>query len=513
MTTPATTAATAATTAANATITAANAAIAAASATPREDTTDGGARQEPVTTVAALAPTLQHLRQAWQARQPDHAQRRGDLLRLRAALKRRLPEMAATIAADFGHRSHDESLLADGMTVLSAIDHLLRHLRGWMKPRRVGAGWRLWPARAQLRPMPLGVVGVIAPWNYPVNLALIPVATAIAAGNHVFLKPSEHTPRTTRFLHELLAEVFPASRVAVAEGGAELASAFAGLPFDHLVFTGSTAVGRKVMAAAAANLTPLTLELGGKSPAIVCDDYPIARAAARLATGKWFNAGQTCIAPDYALVVGRERGDALVQALREQVAARYGDLSGDAADYARVINDAQFERLQGWLDEASARGCAVLPLAAGHDPARRLFVPTLVLDPPQDIALMREEIFGPILPVICMDSLEQAIGFVNARPRPLALYPFSHDRGQVETILRSTLAGGVTVNDTLLHCAADNLPFGGVGASGMGAYHGRAGFDALTKALPVLWQARRSATDLLHAPYPRIRRLIDLLLR
>lgn len=510
-----TTSATAATAAANAAITAANAAIAAATATGRDggDGGDGGPQQEPVTAVDGLRPALRQLREAWQAHPPGYEQRRDDLRRLRAALKRRLPEMAGAVAADFGHRSHDESLLADGMTVLTAIDHLLGHLRGWMKPRRVGAGWRLWPARAQLRPMPLGVVGVISPWNYPVNLALIPLATAIAAGNHVFLKPSEHTPRTSRFLHSLLSEVFPASRVAVAEGGADLAGAFAALPFEHLVFTGSTAVGRKVMAAAAANLTPLTLELGGKSPAIVCADYPLDRAAARLATGKWFNAGQTCIAPDYVLLVGRERRDALVRELRTQVAERYGDLGDGARDYSRIINDGQFARLQGYLDEARARGCEVLPLADLHDPAQRLFAPVLVLDPPDDLALMREEIFGPVLPLRCVDSLDAAIAFVNARDRPLALYPFSHDRRQVEAILRATVAGGVTVNDTLLHFAAENLPFGGVGASGMGAYHGRAGFDAMTKAVPVLWQARRSATDLLHPPYPRIRRMIDLLLR
>ena len=515
MTTPAITAATAATTAANAAITAANAAISASRLQSPGGADPAGSvpPREPVDTVAALAPVLQQLRQAWQSRKPDLAQRRDDLQRLRATLKRRLPEMADVVAADFGHRSRDESLLADGLTVLTAIDHLLGNLRRWTRPRNVGAGWRLWPARAQLRHVPLGVVGVISPWNYPVNLALIPLATAIAAGNHVFLKPSEHTPQTTRFLRELLAEVFPAGRVAVAEGGAEIAAAFAALPFDHLVFTGSTAVGRKVMAAAAQNLTPLTLELGGKSPAIVCDDYPIARAAARLATGKWFNAGQTCIAPDYVLLVGHSRRDELVQALRGEVAARYGDLSGAADDYTRIVNQGQFERLQGWLDEARERGCEIVALAGGHDPARRLFAPVLVLDPPDDIALMREEIFGPVLPVRTVDTLQQAIDHINRRPRPLALYPFSHDRRQVEAILHATVAGGVTVNDALLHFAAENLPFGGVGASGMGAYHGRAGFDAMTKAVPVLWQARRSATDLLRPPYPRIRRLVDLLLR
>ncbi|RYZ71331.1 MAG: aldehyde dehydrogenase family protein, partial [Lysobacteraceae bacterium] len=269
--------------AANAAITAANAAITAATAAEAANSGPSPGNQRPAqalgavpdTTVADLAPVLQQLRQAWQANKPGYDQRRADLQCLRDALKRRLEEMAATIAEDFGQRSRHESLIADGMTVLNEIDHLRSHLRRWMKPRRVGVGWRFWPARAELRSQPVGVVGVISPWNYPVNLALIPLATAIAAGNHVYLKPSEHTPHTTGFLRSLLAEVFPADRVAVAAGGAEVAGAFAALPFDHLVFTGSTAVGRKVMAAAAPNLTPLTLELGGKSPAIVCKDFPV----------------------------------------------------------------------------------------------------------------------------------------------------------------------------------------------------------------------------------------------
>ncbi|HRO28308.1 MAG TPA: coniferyl aldehyde dehydrogenase [Luteimonas sp.] len=464
--------------------------------------------------VSALPATLARLRAAWQARKPDAVQRRDDLQRLRAALKRRLPEMAAAIAADFGHRSTHESLIADGMTVLTEVDHLRRHLRGWMKPRRVGVGWRFWPARAQLRSEPVGVVGVISPWNYPVNLALIPLATAIAAGNHVFLKPSEHTPRSAEFLRALLAEVFPGDRVAVATGDAEVGAAFAALPFDHLVFTGSTAVGRKVMAAAAPNLTPLTLELGGKSPAIVCADVPIERAAARLATGKWFNAGQTCIAPDYVLLVGdAARRDALVDALRREVAARYGDDLGETGDYTRIINDAQFARLDGYLDDARARGLQVLPLASTHDRAQRLFAPTLVLEPGDDAAVMRDEIFGPVLPIRSVASLDAAIAEVNARDRPLALYPFSDDRASVEKILHHTLAGGVTVNDALLHFAINALPFGGIGASGMGAYHGRAGFDAMSKALPILWQPRRAGSDLLKPPYAKVAKFIDFLVR
>ena len=480
-----------------------------ADAMPLQTTAHPG---QDATAVAALAPTLQGLRTAWHARKPDHAQRRRDLQRLRDALKRRLDEMADAIAADFGHRSKDESRIADGMTVLNDIDHLLRHLRGWMKPRRVGVGWRFLPARAQVRPSPLGVVGVIAPWNYPVNLALIPLATAIAAGNHVYLKPSEHTPRTSEFLRSLLAEVFPAERVAVALGGAEVGAAFAALPFDHLVFTGSTAVGRKVMAAAAPNLTPLTLELGGKSPAIVADDYPVAKAAARIATGKWFNGGQTCIAPDYVLVPAGQR-DAFVNALRAEVQARYGADLSNLSDYTRVVNAGQYARLQGYLDDAAARGIETLTLAGRADPASRVLPPTVLLEPGDDATVMQEEIFGPLLPVKSYRTLDEAIAYVNAHDRPLALYPFSHDRATVERILARTLAGGVSVNDTLFHFAVGNLPFGGVGPSGMGAYHARAGFDAMSKQLPVFWQSRMTGGDLLKPPYAKAKWLLDLIIR
>ena len=475
----------------------------------------GDHRAAAVTDIAALAPALARLRAAWQARKPDPAQRLDDLRRLRTALQARLDAMAEAIAADFGHRSPHESLLADGMTVLAEIAHLQRHLRRWSRPRRAAAGWRLWPARAQLRPQALGVVGVMAPWNYPVNLALIPLATAIAAGNHVLLKPSEHAPRTADFLHALLAEVFPAERVAVALGGADLAAAFSALPLDHLVFTGSTALGRKVMAAAAPNLTPLTLELGGKSPAIVAPDYPPAKAAARIATGKWFNAGQTCIAPDYALVPEAMLA-AFVQALRAEVTARYDGFAGQAADYTRIVNAAQYRRLRELLDDARARGARVLPLA-DIDPARaereRLLAPTLVLDAPDEARILREEIFGPLLPLKTYRTLDEALDWIAARDRPLALYPFCTGRAGVERILGRVVAGGVTVNDTLLHFAASGLPFGGVGASGMGAYHGQAGFDRFSHLLPVLWQRPLAASDRLRPPYAAIDGLVRWLAR
>jgi coniferyl-aldehyde dehydrogenase len=464
------------------------------------------------TSITELHPTFDRLRAAWQANKPDYAQRIDDLQRLRAALKRRLDEMTDVIAADFGHRSKHESLIADGMTVFNDIDHLCSHLRGWMKPKRVGVGWRFLPGRAQIRNVPLGVVGVISPWNYPVNLALIPLATAIAAGNHVYLKPSEHTPRTSEFLRDLLADVFPADRVAVACGGADIGSAFAALPFDHLVFTGSTSVGRKVMAAAAPSLTPLTLERGGKSPAIVCDDFPIDKAAARLATGKWFNGGQTCIAPDYVLVIGRARRDALVAALREQARARYGDLS-DASDYTRIINAGQYARLQSCLDDARSRNLEIITLTCKANPDERLLPPTLILEPGDDAKIMQEEIFGPILPIKTVESLDEAITFINARDRPLALYPFSNNQHSIERILHETIAGGVSVNDTLLHFAIANLPFGGVGPSGMGAYHARAGFDAMSKQLPIFRQSRFSGGDLLKPPYAKVAKFIDFIVR
>lgn len=467
------------------------------------------------TPIDSLLPTFERLRAAWRAERPPVAQRRADLERLRRAFRHHAPAMDAAIRADFGHRSPHENLLSENLVVLAEIDHVLRHLGRWTRPRRVGTGWRLWPARAELRPVPLGVVGIISPWNYPVNLALVPLVSAIAAGNHVFVKPSEHTPRTSAWLRALLAEVFPDDRVAVALGGAEVGAAFAALPFDHLLFTGSTATGRRVAAAAAANLTPVTLELGGKSPALVAPDFPVDVAAARIATGKWFNAGQTCIGVDYALVDGAHR-DAFVAALRTVVIRRYGDL-GDASDYTRIVDDAHYARLLGALEDARARGARVLPLVE-LDPERarreRLLAPTLVLDAPDDAVLMREEIFGPLLPVATYRTLDEAIARIDAGARPLALYPFSRDRATIERILSGTVAGGVTVNDTLWHFGVQALPFGGVGASGMGALHGKAGFDTFGKQLPVLRQARRPATDWLVPPYRgRVDRLVRWLAR
>lgn len=454
------------------------------------------------TPISDLRPTLDRLRAAQRANPPSYDQRMADLLRLREVFKARLQEMVTAVAADFGHRSRHESLVSDAMTVLAEIDAMRRHLREWMRPQARPVDWLFWPARAEVRMQPLGVVGVIAPWNYPVNLALMPLATALAAGNHVFLKPSEQTPRTSAFLQDLLREAFPADRVAVALGGSEVAAAFAGLPFDHLLFTGSTAVGRKVMAAAAANLTPVTLELGGKSPVIIAPGYSLATAAARIASGKFLNAGQTCIAPDYVLVPKAQR-EALVEALRREAAARYRSLD-DNPDYTRIVNEGQFRRLRGYLDEARERGYQVTSLVP-VDPARaeaeRIIPPTVVLDPADDAAVMRDEIFGPILPIKGYADIDEAIAYVNAHERPLALYLFDNQRSRVRHVLDSTIAGGVTVNDTVMHIAQGNLPFGGIGPSGMGHYHGRDGFLTFSKQKPVLYQSRITGMALFKPPY------------
>ncbi|WP_143348424.1 coniferyl aldehyde dehydrogenase [Ensifer adhaerens] len=449
-----------------------------------------------------LRATFDRLRAAWRDNRPSVEQRRADLSRLRDRLRTRMEEMCQAIDQDFGHRARHETLLGEGGVVLSEIDHTLAKLNHWVRPERRKAGWKLWPAKAEVRFVPLGVVGIISPWNYPVNLALAPLVAAIAAGNHVHLKPAEHTPRTAEFLRSLLAEVFPETRVAVALGSAELSAAFSALPFDHLFFTGSTAVGRKVMAAAALNLTPVTLELGGKSPAIVGEAADLAKAATRIATGKFFNAGQTCIAPDYVLIHEGKR-DAFIDLLKREIAARYRSKRG-LNDYTSIINDGQHERLKRLIADAEARGHKVVPLLEGTEgtAARpRILPPTLVLNPDRDSAVMAEEIFGPILPIVSCASIEEAIAYVLGRDRPLALYCFSRDNAEIEAVLSRVVAGGVCVNDTLYQFGCNDLPFGGVGASGMGHYHGRDGFRTFSEAMPVLRKLDPAPSDLVKPPY------------
>ena len=454
---------------------------------------------------SALRAQLARMRAAQQSNVPSYAQRMADLKRLRQAFKLRLDDLTGAMSADFGRRSRHETLLSDGMTVLHQIDHLRGHLRSWMRPKRAGADWLFFPARTEVRYQPLGVVGVIAPWNYPVNLALMPLCAAIAAGNHVMLKPSEHTPRTSELLKALLADVFPPERVCTVLGGPEVAADFAALPLDHLFFTGSTAVGRRVMAAAAQNLTPVTLELGGKSPAIIAPGYSIAAAVDRIAAGKWLNAGQTCIAPDYVLLPRAQIAPFVAQ-MKDYVARRYADVAKNP-DFSSIVSAAQHARLKSYVDEARTAGAQVVELGQG-DADARIFPPTLVLDAPEHLAVMQEEIFGPILPLVAVDSVDAAIDYVNARPRPLALYQFDHDKKRIERVLERTVAGGVSVNETVMHIVQNELPFGGIGPSGMGHYHGREGFLTFSKQKPVLYQARYPSLKLLRPPYRRVAQLL-----
>jgi acyl-CoA reductase-like NAD-dependent aldehyde dehydrogenase len=383
-----------------------------------------------------------------------------------------------------------------------------------MKPQRRSVSLWFQPGRAEVISQPIGVVGIIVPWNYPIYLAVGPLVGALAAGNRALVKMSEFAPSTGALFDALVRSRFAADEVRVVNGDAEVARAFAALPFDHLLFTGSTGVGRAVMRAAADNLTPVTLELGGKSPAIVGPDYPIARAAERILIGKCMNAGQTCIAPDYALVpAGRVRE--FVDAARRTVAECYPDPLR-SPDYTAIVNDRHFARLAGYLDEARARGAEIVALApnASPDAATRRFPPMIVLGAPGDCRLMREEIFGPILPIVPYAELDDALAYVNERPRPLALYCFDRDARRIDRVLTGTVAGGVTINDTILHIAQESLPFGGVGPSGMGEYHGREGFEAFSKRKAVFRQSRLNTMGLFKPPYgKRFERLVNFLLR
>jgi len=395
---------------------------------------------------------------------PSLAERRRDLTKLKEALLARQEEFISALDADFGHRSRQETLMLDIGSTVGAINYLHGNLRRFMRPERRHVAAIFKPGSAKVVYQQLGVVGIVSPWNFPVSLAVTPLATALAAGNRVMLKPSEMTPATTGLLASMLAEIFDAEQVAVVTGDAKVGSAFSSLPFDHLLFTGSTPVGRAIMRAATENLVPVTLELGGKSPVIVDPGYNLRTAARRVAFGKLANGGQICTSPDY-LLLPKGEVDEFVSAFREEVDALYPDIAGNP-DYSWVVNDRHFARLVGLVEDATAKGARVVEIGAKpHDAQSRLFRPTLLLDVTDDMGAMQEEIFGPILPVITYDGLEDAIAYVNARPRPLALYYFGTDAQSQQKVLERTTSGGVLINDTILHYAQDDLPFGGVGFS------------------------------------------------
>jgi coniferyl-aldehyde dehydrogenase len=446
---------------------------------------------------------------------PDHATRLDRLNRLERLLERDAEHLADLIAKDFGTRSRTVTAIGETVVLRSAIRHARRHLKTWMKPRRQRTGMAHRTGRSRLLRQPLGVVGIIGPWNYPLQLLVAPLVGALAAGNRAILKPSEITPLFAEALKHSVQAFFGADEVAVVTGDADVGRLFASLPFDHLMFTGSTAVGRLVAQATAKNLTPVTLELGGKSPAIIDASCDLAQATERLAWGKLLNSGQTCIAPDYALVP-RAQVHAFVEAVQASITKQYPSIAANP-DYTSIVNARHYQRLRGLVEDARSRGARVIELNPARetlDASTRKLPPTLLLDVKDDMQAMREEIFGPLLPIVAYDTLDDAIAYVNERDRPLALYWFGTDRAHRERVLTNTLSGGVTINDTMMHIAQEDLPFGGVGPSGQGHYHGEFGFRTFSKEKPVFIQGRFSAARLVYPPYTSwTDRVLRLLLR
>lgn len=453
-------------------------------------------------TAASLGDVLRRQRDAYLRDPiPDLARRKADLRTLQRFLRDHKDALCAAIDADYGHRSRHETMMAEIVPALAGIDHAVRHLRRWMRPRRREVDRLMFGlAGNRVIPQPLGVVGVIVPWNFPVNLSFVPLTCIFAAGNRAMVKLSENSRHLAALLMAKMPDYFPPEKICFFDETGGVGAAFSQLPFDHLLFTGSGQTGRAVMAAAARNLCPVTLELGGKAPAIVCDDFELRTAVERILFVKFLNAGQICTTVDHAWIPRAKLG-AFVELARSIVPSSFKDLA--SPDYTSIIDVAAFDRLIAALEEARAGGATVLPLLPGpaYERATRRIAPHIVLDAPADGALMQREIFGPILPLRPYDRLEDVIAAINAGPRPLAVYPFTHDERILERLLARVMSGGVSVNDALFHVGQHDLPFGGVGASGMGHYHGREGFETFSKLRPVFRQARWSSLRLLRPPY------------
>ena len=445
---------------------------------------------------------------------PRYQERVADLRTLRRFLLENRDALIEAVNEDYGNRSRHETLFGELVPVLDGIKHTLKHLRRWMRPQRRAVDFLLFPgARNRVLAQPLGVVGVIVPWNFPINLMFLPLTSIFAAGNRAMVKLSENSRHLAALLLERLPRYFPADKLAVFDETGGVGVEFSRLPVDHLLFTGSTQTGRSVMSAAAANLVPVTLELGGKSPALLCEDFPLRTAAERILFVKLMNAGQICTSVDY-LLLPRARTAEFVALAREIAPQRYRDIS--SPDYTSIIDARAFARITHALEEARARGATLVPLLPGKpwDESSRKIAPHLVLDTPADSELLQREIFGPVLPIVSYDSLAEAVAYINARPRPLAFYPFSRDGGTIAYLLEQVMSGGVCVNDALWHVGQHDLPFGGVGASGMGHYHGREGFLTFSKLRPVFYQARVSGMRFLWPPFGALAdKILDFLTR
>jgi coniferyl-aldehyde dehydrogenase len=456
-----------------------------------------------------LARTLDAQRAAFRGKIRSYRDRIDALRALERALLDHKDAIIEAISADFNGRAAEETQALELVPTLGEIRDARKHLKGWMEPRAVAVDWQFWPGRARIEMQPKGVVGILGAWNYPLFLTIGPAVGAIAAGNHVMIKPSELAPRTGALLEEIIAKTFPPDYVTVVNGGPEVAQEFSSLPFDHLLFTGSARIGKLVMKAAAENLTPVTLELGGKSPALVHPDYPLETAAERILTGKLYNAGQTCVAPDYVLLP-TDRLEKFAVTAGESVIRMYPRLVANP-DYTRIIDAAHYRTLAALVADAVQKGAQAISINTANEACNeenRVFPPTLLLGVTDDMTVMQQEIFGPILPVVPYDTLDGAIDYINARPHPLALYYFDLRASRVKDVLARTSAGGVTVNDCVFHVGQCGLPFGGIGPSGMGHYHGVHGFETFSKQKGIFLESRWTPLSLLRPPYSNLARRI-----
>ena len=441
-------------------------------------------------------------RAAFARNRPGYTDRIAALRRLEDALRERQDQIIDAVSRDFGGRAAEETMALELFPLFNEIRHVCRHLKRWMSPHRAAVQWQFLPGKAKVTYEPRGVVGILSSWNYPFYLSFAPMVGALAAGNHALLKPSEVAPASAALIQSIVSGLYAPEYVSVVTGGPDTAATFVRLPLDHLMFTGSTLVGKQVMRAASDNLVPVTLELGGKSPAIIHPAYPIRKAVQRILTAKLYNAGQTCVAPDYVLV-GSDRRDEFMEVARGMIANMYASLVGNK-QYTRIINPNHYQRLTRLVDDARYRGAEVIEVNPGNeicDARNRVFPPTLIRNTRDDMAIMQEEIFGPVLPIVEYESLEDAVAYVNARPHPLSLYYFDEDRRRVRDLVGRVAAGGVTVNDCLLHAGQASLPFGGVGPSGMGRYHGLDGFQEFSNKKGIFFQRRWSPLGLLRPPY------------
>ena len=432
---------------------------------------------------------------------PTFAERKADLLKLQAFIRDNREAVVDAICADYGNRSRHETLFTEIFTVIDGVDHVLKHLKKWMRPQRRHVDlMNFFGASNCVIPQPLGVVGSIVPWNFPINLSFTGLIYTFAAGNRAMVKMSENSRNLARLLMEKIPAYFPKNKLAFFDETGSVGIEFSKLKFDHLLFTGSGQTGRAVMSAAAQNLCPVTLELGGKSPAIVLDDYPLQKAAERLLFVKFLNAGQICTTVDH-LYLPKGKTTEFVALAREIVTKRYPQL--DSPDFTSIIDVRAFNRLTNALEEAQAGGATLIQLIPGKkwDAATHKIAPHIVLNAPANSILLQREIFGPILPIIEYSALEETIQAINKGPRPLAIYPFSNDKSKIQILLDRVMSGGVSVNDGLFHVAQHDLPFGGVGDSGMGHYHGYEGFVTFSKMRPVFYQASFSAVKFMWPPY------------